>query len=159
MRPQHNDATTEKWAVKMLVGTGNLGMPQAFQFGPVGRLKTEACVPGGTAHFFHSGGANRGQDASYVGGHTLYTTDGHWHKLYFTQRTIPTNKRHRMVFNTPTCSPDFPIATMWMKTNQAISQQTNLTVGLNLLTLANQLHSPSSTRQADIYRRWWQRSV
>ena len=102
-RPRHNDATTEKWSVKMIVGTGNLGMPQAFQFGPVGRLKTEANQV--TAYHMFYNGTARGEDASYVEGHTLYTIEGHWHKLWpyaknFTDKTTtPYGTQHAHMFS------------------------------------------------------------
>jgi hypothetical protein len=83
IHPRDGTDTTEKWSIGTMHGiTADAlahGMHQAFQFGPVGRLKTEHNQLS-AHHMFYAGG-NRAEDVSYVEPYELWHK-GHSHTLW-----------------------------------------------------------------------------
>ncbi len=90
-RPNNGEDATEKWSIHCWPFDTTVtyhGLHQAFQFGPIGRLKTErsgtSASPGPSVQFatVSGGGATElSEDVSYVPPHTIWS-EGHYHKLW-----------------------------------------------------------------------------
>lgn len=83
----NGSSATQKWSFRgtpFVVPNAIIhGYHQAFQLGPVGRLKTERnnAGAGGNHMFYNGGGGHRAEDVSYVESHTMWIK-GHYHTLW-----------------------------------------------------------------------------
>lgn len=90
-KPNNGQDATEKWTVHCWPFDTSVtyhGLHQAFQFGPIGRLKTErsgtSASPGPSVMFATISGSGQietSEDVSYVPPHTIWS-EGHYHKLW-----------------------------------------------------------------------------